>query len=452
MERSEARARLERRLLGLVNLERSRAFHRGRVRFDLEGMRRLCERLGHPERRVPAVRVAGSKGKGSVSVFVAAILSAHGLKTGLHTSPHVSGPEERVAIEGAPLDPSDLLAHLEAVLAVVEGSLPTYFEAVTLAAFLAFAERADVAVHECGIGARLDATGVVPAQVGVLTSVEVEHAGVLGPDRRTIAADKAYVAGPGTDFVTGIRPEDEVFQVVEARCRIAGARLSAPPHLGNVDRVRCLPDGSEARLRAGRFGPATWRLRVWGRHQVENLLVALAAADRMLERLGVAPDVGAAREAVESVRLPARLEPMPRGGTGPLVVLDGAHTGGSIAAALRSVGEHLPGREPIVVLGLAADKDVPCVAQALAGVRLVVTTAYPGGRARDPSAVARLLRRLGIPAAVRRDPEKALAHATSAAEREGVVLVTGSLWLAGLLRARLGGAEVRFWSTSRTSS
>ena len=196
-----------------------RLFERRRfgLRPGLEVERALLRALGEPARRFPAVHVTGSKGKGSVATMAAAILTAHGLRTGLFTSPHLASYRERIRLDGREISAAEVVTGLERVEQAGERLMrsrtidrePTFFEATTALAFDWFARQGvDAAVVEVGIGGRLDATNVLDSRVGVLTTVELEHTDLLGPTLEAIATEKAGILHRGLAGVLGELPAD----------------------------------------------------------------------------------------------------------------------------------------------------------------------------------------------------------------------------------------------------
>jgi dihydrofolate synthase/folylpolyglutamate synthase len=185
-------------------------------RFGIDRMRLLAAALGHPERAVPCLHVAGTNGKGSVSAMLDAILRAAGWRTGLYTSPHLVHLGERVQVDRHPLTEDEIIAYdaeLEPVAARLGaadlGDTPAFFELMTAMAFLQFSRKAcDVSVIEVGLGGRLDATSVVTPEVAVITSIAMDHCEILGDSLGQIAAEKAGIIKPGRPLVVGRVPRE----------------------------------------------------------------------------------------------------------------------------------------------------------------------------------------------------------------------------------------------------
>ena len=211
-------------------------------RLGLDRMRRLLEKLGSPERGLPIVHVAGTKGKGSTSAMIAASLSATGYRSGLFTSPHLENVGERMTVDGRVCREEELAA-LVGVLrpavealdreAAAEGSSPgsvstggpTYFEIITAVALLHFArEKVEVAVLEVGLGGRLDATTACTPRVSVITSISFDHMRQLGNTLAAIAGEKAGIIKHGVPVISGV-VADEPREVIRQACRERGSPL-----------------------------------------------------------------------------------------------------------------------------------------------------------------------------------------------------------------------------------
>jgi dihydrofolate synthase/folylpolyglutamate synthase len=400
----------------LTNYERTRAD--GPRDFDLARPEGLLARLGAPHRRLGArvVQVAGTKGKGSTARFLDAIFRAAGLRTGRFLSPHLETVRERIAIDGALIPEAAFAACVERVLAAVDGQT-TFFEATLAAACLHFAEaRTDAVVLEVGLGGRLDATTVVPTTHTVITEISHDHTEILGDTLEAIAAEKAGTIRAGVPVWSGVDPQTAPGRVIRDLARARGAPfVFVPPPA----RVRA--DAHGQTLRGG------LRLPVLGRHQAHNAALASAAAADL-------PPAAVAR-GLASTTQPGCCEVR---GRAPTVILDGAHTLTSIRATLAAVADHFPGRRPELVFALARDKDLDAIAGALApAVGSVTCTRVDDRRGLHADALAlhRAWNGRAVPVA---EAHAALARARAAAGPEGLVLVTGSLYLAGALRPATG--------------
>lgn len=432
-------------LLSFADLERAGGIGRAGDAFDLRRMRALLSRLSQPERGRRTVHVAGSKGKGSTAIMTEAILRAHGLRTGLFTSPHLHSYCERVALDGAPIGEqafADVVAELapHATAMEAEGMRPTTFELMTALAFVAFrAANAAAQVVEVGLGGRLDATNVLDEKdVCVVAPIGLEHTDILGDDLRTIAAEKAGIARTGVPVVMALQPEPAA-EAIRAACASAGAPLHEVAVECAVQRTKG-GEQQEFRLRTPLAAYAL-DLPLAGRHQMENAVVAVRAAELLAERAGFALDPAAVRSGLAGVRIPGRLEAI---GQRPRVLFDAAHTAESARRLAEALRDDLGVRQAVVVIGVSSDKDMAKLARALAPLAsTVIATRSTHPRAADPSTIARAFIDEGCDAIADPHAESALDSARGIAGEGGVVVVTGSFYLVAELRAILLGLGSR---------
>jgi dihydrofolate synthase / folylpolyglutamate synthase len=395
----------------LERLARTRA--RG-MSAGLEPMAAALGTLGSPERAVPAVHVAGTNGKGSTAAMCEAVLRAAGLRTGLYTSPHLSRFSERFRLDGREID-GEALAALDARLGIT--GLPlTYFEVATALAFSAFAEAAvDVAVLEVGLGGRLDSTNLCRPLATAITSIGLDHTDILGDSVAGIAREKAGIAKPGVPLYLG--PPGALPAEAEAAIREVAAAAGAPV----------------IQLDAAAGDPPAPALA--GPHQRRNAALAVALAGRAHQQLRGQPlPAPAAAAGLAGVRWPGRLERVV-----PDVLMDAAHNPEGLRALLAA----LPDARPLVlVLSIVRGKAAPEMA-ALAAPRFaaVYATRSHSPRALPPAALAALFPAGPAVTAVE-DPLAALAQARGAAAPGGLVVVAGSLFLVGEMRAHLLGEPV----------
>jgi dihydrofolate synthase/folylpolyglutamate synthase len=430
MRLSDAEAWLE----GLIDLERSPDL--SRARLSLAPVRALLERIGAPHERLRVVHVAGSKGKGSTALLCEALLRAAGRTTGTFTSPHLERWTERFRIDGREVPGGTLAAAIEALRPHADAlrggpEPPSFFDVTTAAAFRLFAEaRVDVAVIEVGLGGRLDSTNVVAPAVACITSIEREHTEKLGDTLAAIAGEKAGIAKAGVPLVTGALP-GEAAAVVEARARAVDCPLA---RLGRELGFEVLAeelDATRFRLTDGAFELET-ALAAPGRHQAANAALALAC----VRRSGAVDDAAlrtAAPRAFAAARLPGRIEIVSRA---PWVVVDGAHTAAS-ARALAATLRRIPRERSHLVLSVSAGKDLTAICEALAPeADLVTVTRAEPVRSLDPQLVADAVRAVAGRAEVRvvPNPHLALRAAREALAPGGLLVASGSFYLAGIAR------------------
>lgn len=427
---ADASTHLERLLDGLE--------HFG-VKLGLERTRRVLAELGSPEAELPAVLVAGTNGKGSVSAWLASIVTAAGYRSGLFTSPHLEKVEERLRIDGRAVSTETLAKWVERVVTASQGGDDdpvTYFEALTAAALGWFADRAvDLAVLEVGLGGRLDATNVAEPLLSVITPIAFDHQRQLGSTLGEIAAEKGGILRAGRPAIASTDQPDVRRALVSIAAGM-GSRLEVVHGHGGVLSHRDRPGGAQTvTLRTDRH---TYRLesRLGGRHQLDNLELAVRAAERLSE-VGL-PDIDrrAIEEGVAACRWPGRLEWIALGGAGGgrQVLLDAAHN----PAGLLALGAYLGtlGRPFSLVFGMLREKvDPHVVGELWKAAERVVVTRPSSERALAP---AELVAEVGI------EPDLAVAEPRRACERalaaDNLVVVCGSIYLAG---------EVRTWLRER---
>lgn len=407
--------------------------------MDLAPIRALLARVGNPERELRCVHVAGSKGKGSVSLLCEALLGECGLRVGTFTSPHLARWTERFRIGGREVEGEALARAVEALRPHIDalqasGPAPSFFDATTAAALLLFRDaRVDAAVLEVGLGGRLDSTNAVWPAVTCIASIELEHTDRLGTTLAAIAGEKAGIAKPGVPLVVGALPA-EALAVVDARARELGAPLA---QLGRE--LEAVPleervDSQRVRLRDGALDLES-ELGVAGAHQASNAALALACA-RRLALVSDAELGAAALRAFPRVCLPARIEWISKA---PAVIVDSAHTRAS-AEGLAHVLARIPRRRCHLVLSISADKDVTGILAALLPQADAVSlTRAEATRSLAPEAIAAAAH-AAAPALELRvipNPHLALRAAREALAPDDLLVATGSVYLAGIARELL---------------
>ena len=431
-------------LLTLVDHERNLGTGpRQKAIYDLTRMEALLGRLGSPQNQVPAVHIAGTKGKGSTAALCDAALHAAGLSTGFYSSPHLHTFRERIRRNSEPISQGGFAALVEGLWPFHEqfkrdpaiGPL-TLFEFLTGMAFQCFAEnRTDVQIVEVGLGGKLDATNALDAGVCVITSISLDHMAILGDTIGEIAADKAGIIKPGSTVV--IAPQTpEALSPILAACQ---EKEAAPILVGRDvtwEEGRSGTDGQRFKVR-GRNGEYELYMPLLGAHQLENAASAVAALEALGSQ-GIDVPAKAMEVGFEKVSWPCRMEILSRS---PLLVADGAHNVYSVESLLTSLPDYLEYDRLILVAGFSRDKNVEGMARALGEkADIIVATASRHPRSMQAVEVADLFPESGKPVLVS-TPAEALGIAMEIAEKNDLVLATGSLFLAAEIREVALGIE-----------
>jgi dihydrofolate synthase / folylpolyglutamate synthase len=407
------------------------------VKFGLNNVRTVLAALGDPHFAYPSVLVAGTNGKGSVCAMLARILSRHGFRTGLYTSPHLVHVDERIRIGERTIPRRDfcrLLSRLRILIVelIAAGKLespPTYFEILTILALLYFREKkVDIAVLEVGMGGRLDATNVVTPLVSVITTVGRDHQEYLGRTLAEIAFEKAGIIKPGVPLICGL-PPGIARTVIQRRAKELGAPMHAVFDETGALLVRRQKNGCRFIFRTEGdnyvFSP---KLR--GEHQGRNAAVAIAAAleiSRGWRRLQKCHII----QGIQEADWEGRLEYISRH---PRVVLDGAHNEAGARVVAAYARDFLP-RPLTLVFGIMKDKDIRRVSRALfTAADAIFLTAVPMPRAASPELIYSLTPVHKKETFLEPDPKKALQRAIEMTPRGGSVLITGSLYLIGEIK------------------
>jgi len=406
------------------------------VKPGLERTDRLLAALERPERRYPAIHVAGTNGKGSVVAILDAILRESGYRVGRFTSPEVLDFRDRITVDGVWLSEPEWAEGVERLAPALASATdtPAQFEAITALAFDAFARKdVDIAVVEVGLGGRFDATNLVEPTVTVLTNVSLDHTAILGDSIEEIAREKAGIAKPGVPWVLGsLSPQ--AASVVESEAREVGAPVVSSQEV-EVSAADDVSPGSVALRGAGL--PGTVEFALPGAYQRENLRIALRVVQLLRER-GFTIPAGAIEEGLRAVRWPGRFEVVRRS---PDVILDGAHN----VAGARALAEEIvrwvsDAARRHLIFGVLADKDIDGILGALAPhFASVALTRSTSPRAMLPNRLTERLDGLSVPFACYDSVVEALTASLALASENEVWVVAGSLTVVAEARRFLEG-------------
>ena len=454
-------------------------------KFDLKHMRVLCEALGSPQTKFPAVLIAGTNGKGSPAATLASILRSAGHRTGLYTSPHLVRINERIQIDGDTISDADFAAGYECVHAVAaelvaSGRLPwhpSFFETMTALAFRHFAQqRVDIVVAEVGMGGRLDATNILEPLVCIITDIDLDHQKFLGNTIREIAREKAGIMRRGRPLVTlPQHPEaNEVLgRAMEESSAVAvnAARYVAAvsPRAGAHTPTACAPgtgDGSSSGSHPNSFAagdPGSRRgfamdimgeeveieTPLIGRHQLRNLALAISATEELAKQGWVISprQVG---EGIRLTRWPGRFQIVTpeADGSRPEMVIDVAHNPAGAWALRAGLSEHFATgdageRKLIMIYGSMRDKAIREVGRILFPLaeKVVLTRAGGNPRAATTTELAEAVGDCGTPLLEAPNVAEALRQALAEAQPFGpraLLVITGSIYIVGEAMQALG--------------
>ena len=407
----------------------------------LEPTRRAVELLGDPQRSYGVIHITGTNGKTSTSRIAESILRAHGLRTGLMTSPHLVRVNERIVIDGEPISDRALVDNWEDIqpyLLMVDAELTangeeplTYFEALTVLAFACFADApVDVAVVEVGMGGEWDSTNVADGDVAVLTPIALDHTHRLGSTVAEIARTKAGIIKPAAQVVTALQQTEAMDEILRAAEHDEATVVAEGVDFQVLD-ARLAVGGQALTVRGRAATYDDLLLPLFGPHQAQNAAIAIAAVESFLGAgtQPIAPDVLA--EGLANVRSPGRLQIV---ATEPTVLVDAAHNPHGAEALARAVMGSFAFTAVTAVIGVLDDKDAHGIIAALDPVveRFVVTQS-DSERAIPAEELAEIAAHIAGPdrVVVAADPHDAIESARQSSEPSAAVLVTGSITLVG---------------------
>jgi dihydrofolate synthase / folylpolyglutamate synthase len=405
---------------------------------DLSRITAVAELLDDPELSYPTIHITGTNGKTTTARVATTLACAHGLTTGLYTSPHLVSVTERFQVCGRPIDETEfaeeyqhLLPYLQAVDA--RGERVTYFEALTALAYLWFADKpVGLGVFEVGMGGTWDATNLVAGDVAVLCPIALDHP-ELGSTVEQVATEKAGIIKPGKTVVCREQPE-EAMRVIAARSEEYEATVLLEDRDFGLEQRRSAVGGQQLVVRTPRATYDDLFVPLFGEHAARNAAAALTAVESLFEReLSREP----VRAALASASSPGRLEVVSRQ---PLIVLDGAHNPAGAAALAAALPEAFTWERLHLVLAISANKDVDGIVRQLVPLAdRVYATRNRSERSADAERTHAAVEALGGEVIDAPSVTEAIDAARATAEDGDLIVVTGSLYtVADARRALLG--------------
>jgi dihydrofolate synthase/folylpolyglutamate synthase len=423
-------------------------------KFDLDHMRVLLGALDHPERRFPGVLIAGTNGKGSTAATLDSILQASGVRTGLYTSPHLIRINERIRINGAEISDDEFallhdMVDRTAERLVGESELPwhpSFFEMLTAIAFEYFArKKVDIAVLEVGMGGRLDATNVIEPEISIITDISLDHQKFLGNTVTEIAREKAGIIRRGGVVVTLPQQPQANDVIGNTILELEARAVNAVPYVPPV------APSTEYRVTSSKSGQAVFRypLEVMGkpilvetplvgRHQLRNVALAIAAAEELSHR-GFAITADSFERGIRETHWPGRFQVIPSANGAPEYVLDVAHNPAGAWALRSTLSGAYEDRPLTFVFGAMRDKAIAEIAELLFPLaERVFATRSDNPRSATAAEIREAAAHTSVAIEEAPDVAAALERARIAAGTNGVVVVTGSIYIVGEAMQALG--------------
>ncbi len=422
-----------------MNYEAAMAYIHNTAKFGsnlgLERTEKILEFLGNPQDRIKCIHVAGTNGKGSTTAMLTRILIEAGYKTGMYTSPYLEEFEERIQVDGMNIPREDLAKVVTDVSGAVDKVIslgydhPTEFEIITCAMFKYFSDvRVDCAVVEVGLGGRLDSTNVMTPVLSVITSISLDHTGVLGDTLREIAGEKAGIIKKGVPVVS-YPQEEEAGKVIEDACSRLGCELiEVQPDSGEFLEVSRRGQKIRIRTAKGSYEP---ELSLLGKHQIMNCAVAVSAAEK-LQELGFGISRDNVISALGKVRWIGRLEVLREE---PLVVIDGAHNIEGITLLSESLKSYFSYKRLVLIIGILKDKQVGDMIGVLAPQAYRVIAVTPNSeRAESAAELNEVILEFNSASEACGEYAEAYEKALGYAGKDDMILVCGSLYMIGDMR------------------
>lgn len=421
-----------------MNFEQTVYYIENSMRFGcrpgLERTARLLDLLGNPHKKIKCVHIAGTNGKGSTTAIISNILKHAGYKVGTYTSPHLYKITERMVINGEQISEEHFTKYANMVIDKMKYmeannmEVPTQFEMLTAMAFLYFEEmKVEGAVIEVGLGGMYDATNVIDSVLSVITSISYDHTDILGDTIEKIAVEKAGIIKENTTVVLYPQLYIEAEKVVEAKCKEVNAKLvrvkAEQAKLIEFDIL-----GQSFDYIYGEVKLQGLRVPLLGDHQIKNSTVAVTAAIE-LSKLGYEIKEEHIRDGLSTVVWPCRLSVVSKE---PFIIIDGAHNEDGVNSLKSAIEKYLSDRKIILVIGMLGDKNYKYAVQELAPLAHKLIASEPiSPRALKAEEMAAVIKKYNDNVEAETDIIAAIEKAKKSADKDSVVLICGSLYLAG---------------------
>jgi len=406
------------------------------IKLGLDKTRNLLKKFGNPHLRYPSVLIAGTNGEGSVAKTLANILDSAGCRTGLYTSPHLVRIGERIVYNGKEISEKELVGKIRDLQKIIGSQpyhlYPTFFEALTAIAFSFFADAgAEIVVCEVGMGGRFDSTNVLPSSIEVITKIGLEHTQFLGKTYEEIASEKAGIIKQGSTVISASQ-QSGAMKVIRNRAKEKQARLYTCGKNFYARGRSSAADGQIFDFRAGKTGYPSLKTPLLGRHQIENMALAVRTA-MALKESGFRIQKEAVYKGIETVFWPCRFQILQKK---PVIIIDGAHNPDGMKTLSRTLADVFPCKKFCFLTGVLKDKDWKKMLNILLlnnSVDEIVFTRPDNERALDPALLADFAKKKTKKVKVLQSPGAALRYLNGTGRDW---CICGSLYLCGDILGR----------------
>ncbi|MDU2688113.1 bifunctional folylpolyglutamate synthase/dihydrofolate synthase [Paeniclostridium sordellii] len=412
--------------------------HKFGMRLGLENIKKLLELLGNPQDNLKIIHVAGTNGKGSTCSFISTILKQSGYKVGLYTSPFLETFTERIRVNGENIPENEVgnivnIIKEKIEIMVKEGhDYPTEFEIVTAMAFYYFnKESVDFVALEVGLGGRYDATNVIEKPIAtVITSISLDHVGILGDTLDKIAFEKGGIIKENCDVI--VYPQkNEASKVLKEICNEKNAKyiecdfkdITLKKSNINFQKFDCIINNKEYK---------DLQINLIGDHQVKNSVVALTTIELIKNKLEILISEENLRKGLMETKWPGRIEKIKEN---PMFIIDGAHNEEGAESLAKSIDKYFKGKNKILLIGMLEDKDINSVLDILIpGFNSVITTTPDNPRAIDAIKLKEKIEKYNIEVICKEDINDAVKYVIENSKEDDVIISAGSLYMIGHVR------------------
>ncbi|MCR8746169.1 bifunctional folylpolyglutamate synthase/dihydrofolate synthase [Romboutsia lituseburensis] len=408
--------------------------HKFGIRLGLDNMRNLLELLGNPQDKLNVIHVAGTNGKGSTCSFITSILKESGYKVGLYTSPFLETFTERIRINGDNILEEDVARIVTLIKEKIEqGDIyPTEFEIVTAMAFYYYCEQGvDFVALEVGLGGRYDATNIIKtSDISVITSISLDHVGILGDTVAKIAYEKGgIIKENGTAIVYD--QSDEAKDVIKDICKEKNAKyIEVKFDDISIKQSDIYSQVYDCSIMGKKYDDL--EIKLIGDHQINNSILALSAIEFLKEKKGLNITEENIRKGLINTKWPGRIEKIMEK---PIFIIDGAHNEDGARSLAKAIDKNFNGKKATLLIGMLEDKDINGVLEILMPYfNKVITTTPDNPRAIDSEKLKDKISKYVDNIVSKPSIEEAVEYTLKNSSEDEIVISAGSLYMIGTVR------------------